>query len=596
MLLESTKYSHLKINISQILTYILVIGFLLGGSRILEAAPLYGPTPSNAAGGQMVPGDNFTPPIVPNQAVPSANGPGFNIPNSNNASNNGSSSPTTNGGPSQGAINPNSGSGTPEQAGGSQTPASTAPTFMNSTLPNTTNPFLPNNISPGLISGPIENAYLLNGVPQLAAPLMSTVYRPFGLTYFQPNPFQVTPQGSFSLTGSYGEETNINFSPTQPESGGYYMIMPAVMYSNFNDYGYISLLASASYFGYDTGNISPYFDEMGGVTLGTYLGPRVFIGAQDFVFNGSSPLMNGSPLQFFNGINSSYGNMADAEIGVALSPKVSFIQAASDQYFASENYGAGIMNLQAIIDSLNYMDKTNFLSASYIYQIGIMTDFPNFYSNGTTGTAMHQISPTTSLGVGGTLFYFSYQGLPDLNTKSYSIYGIFSHKLTRTVSFSGMGGWNVISFQNGETFQAPEWDVNLGYSGPRLSLGINAGEFIEEGTSFGIEMGPENVEEITGYLSYLISPKTMFFSSVGYSYYDFLSAYNFSNNFFKTLQPNVSYNGAFLEQTDGISYTPYTWLSTSLVYNFIEGTSNIPNETVVDNIFMAMITFTWNFR
>lgn len=254
------------------------------------------------------------------------------------------------------------------------------------------------------------------------------------------------------------------------------------------------------------------------------------------------------------------------------------------------------MNLQAIMDSLNYMDKTNYLNATYIYEVGIMTAFPNFISNGVTGSAMHKVNPTTSLGVGGSLMYFSYQGLPNLNSEIYSAYGIFSRQLTRSISFSGMGGWNVISFQNGENFQSPEWDVNLGYSGPKLSIGINAGEFIEEGTSFGIEMGPENVYEATGYLSYLIDPKIMFFSSAGYSYYDFLTAYNFSNNFFQTLQPTISYSGAFLEVTDGITYNPYQWLSTSLIYNFIEGTSNIPNENISDNIFMAMITFTWNFR
>lgn len=581
----------------------IMVGFLLVEAlqwnvNLSEATPLYGPAPSNAAGGQPVPGSDFNPPTVPNQAVQSVNGPGFNTPNSGSGNQNGSSPSLSPSGlsPGQGAGAPGTNGGAPGASNAAQAQPSSAPTFMNGSLPNTTNPFLPSNVSPGLISSPIENAYLLNGVPQMAAPLMSAVYRPFGLTFFQPNPFQVTPQGMVSVTGMIGEETNVNFSPTQPEAGGFYSIMPAVMYSTFDDYGYLSLLASASYTGFDTGNIPSYFDEIGGVSVGTYLGTRVFVGAQDFVYSGSTPLMNGQPFQFFNGINASYGNMADAELGIALTPKITFVQAASDQYFGSEGYGAGFMNLQAIIDSLNYMDKTNYISASYIYQQGLMSDFPSFYSNGASGTAMHQLNPMTSLGIGGTVSYYFYQNIPSFDTVMYSYYGILSRTITRGVTFSAMGGWNGVEFDNGQSFASPEWDVNLGYGDNRLGLGINVGEFIENNASFGIEMGPETVMEAMGYLSYMIGSKTSFYSSVGYSYYSYLSAYNFSNSFFQTLQPNVSYNGTFWDGTAGISYLPYPWMTTSLVYNFIEGNTNIPNETIVNNIFMAMVSFSWNFK
>ena len=577
---------------------LLLIGLLLTGSKISEATPLYGPAPSNAAGGQPVQGGDFNPPPVPDQAVPSANGPGFNGSPPGGIPGNGPSPSLSPGGgaPGQGPGGTGSAGGAPGTANGSPPPASSAPTFMNGALPNTTNPFLPSNISPGLISAPIENAYLLNGVPQMAAPLMSAVYRPFGLTYFQPNPFQVTPQGSVSLTGMLEEQTNINFSPTQPEAGGLYMIMPAVMYSTFDDYGYLSLLANASYFGYDTGNIPPYLDEVGGLSAGTYLGTRVFVGAQDFVFNGSSPLMNGQPMQFLNGINSSYGNMADAEMGVALTPKITFVESASDEYFGNEGYGAGFMNLQAVTSALNYMDKNDYLNASYIYQQGLFSDFPSFYSNGVSGTAMRQLNSTTSLGVGGTVFYYFYQGVPGFDTTMYSYYGIFSHALTRRLFFSGMGGWNAVVFQNGQNFQAPEWDVNLGYSDPRLGIGINVGEFMENANSFGIELGPEKVKEAMAYLSYVIGPKTSFFASAGYTEYNFLAAAPFANSFFQTLSPTISYSGTFLEGTTGVSYLPYTWMTTSLMYNIIDGTTNIPNETIVDNIFLAMVSFNWNFK
>lgn len=577
---------------------LLLTGLFLTGSGVSEATPLYGPAPSNATGGQPVQGGDFNPPPVPNQAVPSVNGPGLNAPNPGGLPGN-TPSPLLSpggGGPTQGTGGNGSTGGSSGTANGTQPPASSAPTFMNGALPNTTNPFLPSNISPGLISAPIENAYLLDGVPQMAAPLMSAVYRPFGLTYFQPNPFQVTPQGTVSLTGMLAEETNVNYSPTQPEPGGFYSIMPAVMYSTFDDYGYLSLMADAAYFGYDTGNIPPYLDEMGGITAGTYLGTRVFVGAQDFVFNGSSPLMNGQPMQFLNGINSSYGNMADAEMGVALTPKITFVESASDMYFGSEGYGAGFMNLQSVTSALNYMDKSDYLNASYIYQQGLFSDFPSFYSNGAAGTAMRQLNPTTSLGIGGTVFYYFYQGLPDYNTMMFSYYGIFSRSLNRNIFLSAMGGWNGVVFQNGENFQAPEWDVNLGYSDPRLGIGVNVGEFMENANSFGIELGPEKVKEAMAYLSYVIGPKTSLFGSVGYIEYDFLAAAPFANSFFQTLSPTISYNGTFLEGTAGVSYLPYTWMTTSLIYNIIDATTNIPNETIVDNIFMAMISFNWNFK
>ncbi len=570
---------------------LLLIGLFLSGSGVSEATPLYGPAPSNAAGGQPVQGGDFNPPPVPDQAVPSANGPGFNGTNPGGVPQNGSS-PTLS--PTSGS--PGSQNGTPGSANGSQPPVSSAPTFMNGALPNTTNPFLPNNVSPGLISGPLENAYLLDGVPQMAAPLMSAVYRPFGLTYFQPNPFQVTPQGTVSLTGAFGEETNVNFSPTQPEAGGYYMIMPAVMYSNFDDYGYLSLLANVGYYGYDTGNIPPYLEEVGGLSAGTYLGTRVFVGAQDFVFNGSTPMMNGQPMQFLNGINAAYGNLSDAEVGVALTPKVTFVESASDEYYGNEGYGAGFMNLQAVTSALNYMDKLNYLNVSYIYQQGLFSDFPSFYSNGASGTAMRQLNPTTSLGAGGTVFYYFYQDLPTFNMTMYSYYGIFTRSLTRRVFLSAMGGWNAVVFENGQNFQAPEWDINLGYSDPRLGIGVNVGEFIENDNSFGIEMGPEKVKEAMGYLSYTIGPKTSLFANVGYTYYDFLAAAPFANSFFQTLSPTISYNGTFLEGTAGVSYLPRPWITTTLMYNVIDGTTNIPNETIVDQMVLAMVTLTWNFK
>ena len=572
--------------------------------------PIYGPSPNGSVPGGQVPGGDVNAPDVPSGLVPSLNGPGFNTPNNGSSS---SGSAGQNGSPTGNPLNPMNpngppgGSNNPNSPNNQGQPASSAPTFMNSAMPNSSNPFLPNNISPGLLSAPLENAYLQDGVPQLAAPMMSAVYRPFGMTFFQPNPFQVTPQGAVTLTGMYGEDSNIAYTTNQPSWGSFFSITPAVYYSNFDDYGYISLMGSASYYQYNAGNIPAYIDETAGISAGTYLGDRVFVGVQDMGFVGFSPGMNGSPLAFFTGINPYYGNMSDAEVGFALTPKVTFVQSASDMYFDDSGYGAGIYNIQSLMDTLNYKDALNFVSLSYIYQQGIISLFPGFISDGLMGSAMRMVSPTTSFGVGGTASYFLYDqsqaptgffGAPasSLNFYMYSYYGILTHQLTRSLSVALQGGWNAVSFYSGETFQAPLIDLNIAYTGPRLGLGLNAGEYMENMSSYGVEMGPEKTKNVLGYATYSISPKTSVFSSAGYSIYDFLDPYSFSNSFFQTLQPNLSYSGSYLYLADGINYTPASWVNTSLIYNLVDFSTSIPNTSIVENMFMAMVTFVWNFN
>ena len=384
---------------------------------------------------------------------------------------------------------------------------------MNNTMPNTSNPFLPSVVSPGSLSGPLENAYLQSGVPQLAAPLMSVVYRPFGMAFLQPNPFQVVPQGRLSLTGGVESDTNITYSSTNPQPGQLYYIMPAISYSTFDDYGYLSLQGSAGYYGYDTGNIPPYFDYMGGIAAGTYLGTRIFVGVQDLYLYGSTPQMGGQPLAFLNGIESYWENMGDAEVGIALTPLLTFVQSASDMYFDDTNFGAGIMNLQSVTDTLNYKDKVDFLTGSYVYQQGVFSIFPGFISNGVMGTAMRSLSPTTSLGVSGNDTYYFYQSSPTMNFSMYSFSGILTHNFTRSLFLSAQGGWNAIVFQDGQTFASPMWDVNIGYGGARLGLGINAGQFMMNNNAYGVEVGPEFTTMAIGYLTYRLGPKTFFSSS-----------------------------------------------------------------------------------
>lgn len=475
------------------------------------------------------------------------------------------------------------------------TPQSDAPTFMNGTLPNTQNPFLPTGISPGTFNAPLANLYELQGVPALAAPLMGQVYRPFGLTLYQPNPFQVVPQGTVSLTGSFETDTNINYSPTQPQVGSFYTIGPAVTYSNFDNYGYLSALAAASYVQYDTGNIPAYMEETGGVNAGSYLGNRVFVGIQDFVSRGDMPESNGSPLQFFNGVDPYIMNSAGAEVGIALTPKISFVETAMDFYYDASSFGAGISNIQSLSEGLNYIDKTWNLSADYTYSQGTFSIFPGFISNGVSGMAMRMLNPSTSIGVGGDYTYSETEGEPLLNFSMISGYGLFNHTFNRNVTASFMGGYNVVQFANGESFPGPMVDANVSYVSGPFSASMNVGWFQENQMSFGVEMGPEDVKQAMAYINYQISPRVGFNSSVGYAIYSFYSAPAFSNSFFQTLQSSQAYNSNVLDQSDGLFWTPKSWLRTGLEYNFIDFTTNIPNETVIDNQFVALVSIFFNF-
>ncbi|MHB8422751.1 MAG: hypothetical protein ACYDAM_08310 [Leptospirales bacterium] len=463
-------------------------------------------------------------------------------------------------------------------------------------MPNTSDQFLPSVVSPGLLSAPLENEYIQGGVPQLAAPLMSVVYQPFNSNFFQTNPFQVTAQGRVSLSGTFETDTNIFYSPSSPQVGSLYTIMPAVSYTNFDDYGYLSFLASGSYYQYNEGNVPSYLDTFGGITAGTYLGNKVFVGVSDTGFSGSSPVLNGNPMGFLNGINAYYQNLAVAEVSVALTPKITFIESASDTYSDEASFGAGVMNMQTLGSTLKFTDKTTFLSANYDYTQAAFSIFPGFISNGAQGTAMRSLNPRTSIGFGSSGSYYLYQNLPTLNMLMYSYYGILTHHLSSHTMFSIQGGWNAVSFYGGQTFQSPLIDVNFGYHDSHLGLGLNAGKFMENLTSFGIEMGPEDVYMGLMYLNYSIGEKTSLYSSVGYIDYHYLNPAGYSNNFFQTLTPNVSYDGRNFIQTDGFNYRPLKWLQTSINYNFIMFETNIPNETITDNQLIGMITILLPFK
>ncbi|MHB1730482.1 MAG: hypothetical protein ACYCVG_05900 [Leptospirillum sp.] len=474
---------------------------------------------------------------------------------------------------------------------------SDAPTFMNNSMPNSVNPLNPTATSPGSFSSPLINNYIQNGVPAMAAPLMATVYQPFGLTLLQPNPYQVTPQGYFSLTATGEYDTNVTFSSTNPTPGEIYTISPALAYSTFDDYGYLSAFGSASYNQYNEGsNISPYVDEMGGVSAGSYLGNRIFVGVTDFVVRGDTPQNIGSPLTFLNGVDPYLSNTAGAEVGIALTPRITFVQTASDFYFDGTAFGAGIDNIQSLMETLNFNEGRTFLSGTYIYSQGIFSLFPGFISNGVMGSANRVISRQTSIGVGGNYTAYEYQGDPLANFIMYSEYGTVSHQFTRRLSGSAQGGMNAVAFPNGQTFQSPLIDLGLTYSMPQMSVGINVGEYMENMTNYGIELGPEKIKSALGFLYRQLGSKTFLTSSIGYTQYTFLEAAQVSNSYFQTLQPTQNYTGTDIIQTDMITWKVRPWLTTGIMYNLIDFYSNIQTTSVIDNQFIALVSLTMPFQ
>ena len=471
-----------------------------------------------------------------------------------------------------------------------------APTFMNGVLPNTPNPLLPNSVSPGSFSYPLTNFYEQAGFPTLAAPLMSAVFQPFGLSLIQPNPFQVVPQGMFSLTGTLEGDTNINYSPNQPQEGWLYSVSPAIAYSTFDDYGYLSVMGNIGLYEYpdNKAQIPSYLTELGSIAAGTYLGTRVFVGVQDFGERESFIYPSGSTLGFLNGINPYLMNTGEAEVGVAATPHLTFVQSAIDTYFDGSAFGIGLMNIQTLTETVNYKDYRNIVSTSYSYSMGQITAFPTFTTNTISESASHFLSPSSILGLGGSFNDFSYQNDSSLNFGMWSAYASFTRTISKSLSFSLEAGWNATQFQTGQSFSSPMLDFNFGYTSPKISLGVNAGEFQVNEQAIGVSFGPAKVEQAIGYISYNFSPKTYLSASVGYQIFDFMEASSFSapyvNPAFQNLQSNTSYNGAFLSSGGGLYWKVRPWLLSGIMFNRYEFLTNVPNSSVTDNQLIALIS------
>ncbi|MHB8368084.1 MAG: hypothetical protein ACYDBP_00155 [Leptospirales bacterium] len=554
------------------------------------AAPFYGPSVPDAPGGSQ--GDQGSPASPGNPGSPGSPGQGGGgIPGQPGP---GPYNPLSNG--QEGPGNPQPGTGTPSGNGQGGSPESTAPTFMNGTVPNTKAPFATPGISPGTFTAPITSLYELQGVPALAAPLMGQVFRPFGMSLYQPDAFQVVPQGLVSLTGTLETDTNIDFSSTNPQVGSLYTITPAVAYSTLSDYGYFSGLASVSYDQYVAGPpISSYLDELGGLDAGTYLGNRIFVGVMDFALRGNSPDLSGAPVQFLNGIEPIFTNTLGGEVGLALTPQITFVETALDYYFDGTAFGAGISNLESLSETLEYVDRTNMLTASYTYTLGTFSLYPDFISYGVAGSAMHSLSPSASIGALGGYTEYIMQGDPLLDFTMINGAGTLNYTFTPLVSAALEGGYNVVTFATGQSYPGPLLDATLSYMTPRLSVILNAGWFEENQMTYGIEMGPVDIKQVMATLRYVLSQKTYFIASGAYTDYSFFQAPSFSNSFFKILQAGQNYTGSSVTESDGVFWTPKPWITTGLEYNFISFTSNIPIESVVDNQFIALVSLNFPF-
>ena len=547
-------------------------------SGIVMADPLYGVAPLNPNDNpSATENGNVTPPPPGSPNAPT--GPPMPSPVMPQGTQTNPSTPTN----GQPGLNQPENSGTP-------------PTFMNGSLPGTQGPMIQNGISPGSNAAPMMDMFQQSGYPALAAPLAAAVYQPFGLNMYQLNPFQVTPMGFFSLTGSAAYATNIDYSSSNPKPGVFYTLSPALGYSTFDQYGFLSAIAEASLYEYTSGNVPSYLDEIGSLSAGTYLGSRVFVGVRDMVVRGSDILQSGgTPLGFLNGINPYIYNIAEAEVGIALTPKITFIQSANDFYYDASSFGAGNSNIQTLGETLNYLAPRYFLTGTYSYSRGNFSIYPDFISNSASGLATHSLSKTTQIGLGGSYAAYNYTGGSSLSFTKGSWYGQFSHQFNSSLSASLQGGWNFTQFGNGQLFQDPLVDLNIEYLLGSASFGINAGEYMINEMNYGVELGPADVLSAMTYFTYKLSPKVHMVVSGGITDYSFFKPGDFSNNFFSTLKSNTGYSAQYISQQDGIFYRVRKWLLTGLMYQLIDFSTNIPQETVIDNEFIATVSFQYRF-
>ena len=160
-------------------------------------------------------------------------------------------------------------------------------------------------------------------------------------------------------------------------------------------------------------------------------------------------------------------------------------------------------------------------------------------------------------------------------------------------------GYNVVQFTStGQSYPGPLLDANISYTSGHFSMTANAGWFEMDNVSYGIQTGPETVKQAILAMSYQITPRTTFSTSGGYSVAQIFNVPGFSNNYFQTPQTGTasqSFNYESLNISNDLSWRPNNWLMTSLIYNIIDFSSNLPNETITDNQFIAMVSIYFPF-
>lgn len=520
---------------------------------------------------------------------------------------------------SPGIGNPNGTPPPPSQSGsvGSQPPAPQVPappTFMNGILPGSGNSL---NNQEGMVPAGFGGALMTNminqGVPAEAAPLLSSVFSPFGMRLIQPNPFMVTPQGLLAFTGSEEFDTNLNDSSNNPEIGFRRDLAPSAAYTTFDDTGYLSGLYSPSWVTYDKANIQSEFNQIADLQAGSYLGQHVFAGVSDSFIRTDTPT-SGTSLGLLNGRNAFMINTLNAELAFSITPTITLVTNASDFYFDSSGGATvnpdgtistlggsliGFSNVQTLGEDIWYRNDVNALTLSYDYTQGFYSLFPGFHSStyGLNGT--RSISPVVTIGIKGSYSPYDY-GSQTLNFNQYS--GAFTiSDIPNTYSaYSLEAGWNGVQFQSGQTFQSPLVDLNVMYSGAVWMVDFNAGQYLRQSFAEGIAMGPLQADSAELFFLYNFTPLVYFVSEGSFGVYDYLEGVNFlqgssllaGTNF----TPGSNFVSHFIMQSDGLFWRARQWLLTGFEYTLENTDSNIPGVGFINNRFIALVSLQYWFH
>lgn len=488
------------------------------------------------------------------------------------------------------------------------------PTFMNGILPGSGNSL---NNQEGMVPTGFGGAFMTNmineGIPAQAAPLLSSVFSPFGMRLIQPNPFMVTPQGLLAFTGYEEFDTNLNDSSQNPEMGFRRDLAPSAAYTTFDDTGYISALYSPSWVTYDKANISNEFNQIADLQAGSYIGQHIFTGVSDSFIRTDTPT-SGTSLGLINGRNPFMINTLNAELAFSITPTITLVTNASDFYFDSSGGTSlnpdgtipttsgsliGFSNIETLGEDIWYRNDVDALTLSYSYSNGFYSIFPGFHSStyGINGT--RSISPTVALGVKGNDSAYDY-GSQTLNFNQYSGAFTISDTPNTYSSYSLELGWNGIQFESGQSFQSPLIDLNAMYSGSSWMVNLNVGQYLRQSFAEGIAMGPLQADSAEIFFLYNITPLVYFVSEGSIGIYDYLEGVNFLKGTSllsgTQLTPGSNFVSHSIMNSDGLFWRARQWLLTGFEYTLENMGSNIPGVGFINNRFIALVSLQYWFH